>query len=181
LTSSNFEQAERGITATLLRHSVIEHEDLRGHLIFDPSRYTRNLVFRNAHFELLILCWSPGSASPVHDHGGAQCFMKVYSGSLRVEEFTILSGGRRQGYAHIAPSGSTVMSRGAIDVRTTTRDLHRVAALREEAISVHVYAKPLDRFLIFNPGHRSCRTVFGRYDSLPAIQGCAGGRPDEKT
>ncbi len=95
--------------------------------------------------------------------------MTVYQGSLLVEDYEIVSGGRREGYAHIAPTGSMTMSRGAIDIRTSTRDLHRVSAAHKPAISLHVYAGPLDRFMIFSPESRSCRTVVGRYDSVPSL------------
>lgn len=67
----------------------------------DGSRpYTRNLVDKgNGKSNLvrhskpeyetllttskLILVWSPGKASPVHDHSGAHCLMKVLKGSLK--------------------------------------------------------------------------------------------------
>ncbi|PPJ55390.1 hypothetical protein CBER1_02710 [Cercospora berteroae] len=45
--------------------------------------YTRNLVDRgNGKANLLILVWTPGKASPVHDHANAHCVMKVLKGTL---------------------------------------------------------------------------------------------------
>ncbi|KAH0541345.1 Cysteine dioxygenase [Glutinoglossum americanum] len=51
----------------------------------DPSRcYTRNLVDRgNGKCNLLILVWTPGKGSPIHDHADAHCLMKVLRGSLK--------------------------------------------------------------------------------------------------
>ncbi|KAH0563536.1 Cysteine dioxygenase [Trichoglossum hirsutum] len=51
----------------------------------DLSRsYTRNLVDRgNGKSNLLILVWTPGKGSPIHDHADAHCLMKVLKGSLR--------------------------------------------------------------------------------------------------
>lgn len=67
----------------------------------DGSRpYTRNLVDKgngksnivsklepecstSLTFSKLILVWSPGKASPVHDHSGAHCLMKILKGSLK--------------------------------------------------------------------------------------------------
>jgi len=45
----------------------------------DYSRnYTRNFVDRgNGKANLLILVWSPGKGSLIHDHAGAHCIMKV--------------------------------------------------------------------------------------------------------
>merc|ERR1712032_1301841 len=45
--------------------------------------YTRNLVDKgNGKSNLLILVWSPGKGSPVHDHANAHCIMKVLKGRL---------------------------------------------------------------------------------------------------
>lgn len=45
----------------------------------DLSRnYTRNFVDHgNGKANLLILVWTPGKGSPVHDHADAHCIMKV--------------------------------------------------------------------------------------------------------
>ncbi|KAI9672833.1 MAG: hypothetical protein M1831_000269 [Alyxoria varia] len=45
--------------------------------------YTRNLVHKgNGKSNLLILVWSPGKGSPVHDHANSHCVMKILQGSL---------------------------------------------------------------------------------------------------
>jgi len=51
----------------------------------DPSRkYTRNLVDEgNGESNLLILVWTPGKGSAIHDHANAHCVMKVLKGSLQ--------------------------------------------------------------------------------------------------
>jgi cysteine dioxygenase len=53
---------------------------------FFPSShhaYTRNLVDKgNGKSNLLILVWSPGKSSPIHDHANAHCIMKILKGSL---------------------------------------------------------------------------------------------------
>lgn len=50
----------------------------------DTSRaYTRNLVDSgNGKANLLILVWTPGKGSPIHDHANAHCVMKILKGSL---------------------------------------------------------------------------------------------------
>ncbi|KAL1902246.1 hypothetical protein Sste5346_001222 [Sporothrix stenoceras] len=50
----------------------------------DASRgYTRNLVDEgNGKSNLLVLVWSPGKGSPIHDHGNAHCLMKILKGDL---------------------------------------------------------------------------------------------------
>jgi cysteine dioxygenase len=169
LREVDFGAQARDHVALLLENSPIDEAELAPYISFDPHRYTRNLLYRDEAFELLALCWSLRSGSPVHDHGGKQCYMTVVSGSLQVEDFALRSGGRRQGYAHIAPAGTALLHARAIDVRTSTRDLHRVTAPHEPAVSLHIYASPLDRCMIFNAATRSCRTVFSRYDRVTPL------------
>ncbi|KAL4896649.1 RmlC-like cupin domain-containing protein [Aspergillus ambiguus] len=46
--------------------------------------YTRNLIDEgNGKSNLLILVWSPGRGSAIHDHANAHCIMKILKGSLR--------------------------------------------------------------------------------------------------
>ncbi|SPO05926.1 related to cysteine dioxygenase type I [Cephalotrichum gorgonifer] len=56
----------------------------RSYFLGDRSRdYTRNLVDEgNGKSNLLVLVWSPGKASPIHDHGNAHCLMKILRGNL---------------------------------------------------------------------------------------------------
>ena len=60
-------------------------KDWAKYALSDSSRgYTRNLVDNcNGKSNLLILVWSPGKGSPIHDHAKAHCVMKVLKGTLQ--------------------------------------------------------------------------------------------------
>ncbi|CCE32203.1 related to cysteine dioxygenase type I [Claviceps purpurea 20.1] len=60
----------------------------------DASRgYTRNLVDEgNGKSNLLVLVWSPGKGSPIHDHGNAHCLMKILHGSLTETRYAFPEG-----------------------------------------------------------------------------------------
>lgn len=45
-------------------------------------RYTRTLVGFDSHFVALLLCWEKGQRSPIHDHAGASCWVKMLAGDL---------------------------------------------------------------------------------------------------
>jgi cysteine dioxygenase len=47
--------------------------------------YTRNLVHRgNGKFNLILVMWDSGNPrSPIHDHSGSHCFVKVLDGTMR--------------------------------------------------------------------------------------------------
>ncbi|XP_046857591.1 cysteine dioxygenase type 1-like [Xenia sp. Carnegie-2017] len=59
-------------------------DDWEKYAHFSPHRYTRNLVDRgNGKFNLILLCWSEGQASGIHDHSNSHCFMKIMEGQLK--------------------------------------------------------------------------------------------------
>ncbi|KAH8554335.1 RmlC-like cupin domain-containing protein [Umbelopsis sp. PMI_123] len=64
-------------------------EDWEQYAMFDHSRaYTRNLVDDgNGKFNLMILAWSKGQQSPIHDHAGSHCVMKILDGKLKESLF----------------------------------------------------------------------------------------------
>ena len=52
--------------------------------------YTRNLVCEvPGLFNLLLLVWTPGKASPVHDHTDSHCLMKVLLGEIRETRYAM--------------------------------------------------------------------------------------------
>lgn len=55
---------------------------------FSDDFYTRNLITGNKDFELILVCWQPGQAAPVHGHEGQKCWMKVLEGRLRFINYT---------------------------------------------------------------------------------------------
>ena len=53
---------------------------LSEYIHFSDERYSRNLLAYGPQFYALLLCWQPGQASPIHDHKGASCGVRVIEG-----------------------------------------------------------------------------------------------------
>ena len=52
--------------------------------------YTRNLMaLDSANYSLLILCWTNGKESKIHNHPGEGCYMKTIRGSVRETRYAI--------------------------------------------------------------------------------------------
>ncbi|KAI9045712.1 putative cysteine dioxygenase Cdo1 [Aspergillus affinis] len=60
-------------------------EEWQDFALGDSSRtYTRNLIDEgNGKSNLLILVWTPGKGSLIHDHADAHCVMKILRGSVQ--------------------------------------------------------------------------------------------------
>lgn len=52
-------------------------------------RYTRNLIFKNEHMDVLLMCWPPHCTSAIHDHEESSCFVGVAEGQVVEVQYTI--------------------------------------------------------------------------------------------
>jgi predicted metal-dependent enzyme (double-stranded beta helix superfamily) len=136
-------------------------------LLSRPGSYTRTCVYRDERFELLLLNWAKGAASAIHDHGDQHCWMIVLDGLLEVDDYVRLDHADRPGYAHVQAQDSRRLETGEMDSRSGRFDLHRVAARAgSPAVSLHLYAAPLRRFLVYDERARRCETAHGTYDEV---------------
>lgn len=71
------------LKAAMSNYDSNENEWSRYAFADHTRAYTRNLVDAgNGKSNLLILVWTPGKSSPIHDHANAHCVMKILKGSL---------------------------------------------------------------------------------------------------
>ena len=64
-------------------------DDWKTNLKYDPSRYTRNSVFKDDNCQIMIMCWPPNYVSPIHDHNNSECYNKLLDGSIIEKKFKI--------------------------------------------------------------------------------------------
>jgi cysteine dioxygenase len=139
-------------------------------LVSRPGAYTRTCAYRNDDFEVLLLNWARGAASPIHDHGDQHCWMIVLDGRLDVEDYARVDNGEVPGYAHVEPCGWQRLEPGETDFRSGRFDIHRVSATEDApAVSLHVYSGPLRQFLVYDPTARRCETTRGTYDEVLSV------------
>lgn len=153
--------------ARLLRSACLDGATLNRSLISRPKSYTRTCYYRDERFEVLLLNWSPGAASALHDHGGQHCWLTVLEGRLDVDDYVRLDGAEIPGRARLDARGSRSLEPGGLDLRSGRFDLHRVRASKDgPAVSLHVYSRPLESFLIYDQAAERCETAFGTYDEI---------------
>ena len=132
--------------ARLLGEYAGREGDWRTWALFDPERYTRNLVHRCADYELLLLGWGEGQESPIHDHAGQQCWMAVLDGDVEEVHF-------RQGDEGEPLKRGAVrrFARGQVAYIEDEIALHLVRPARGRAVSLHLYSNPIDTCRIYDP------------------------------
>ncbi len=136
--------------------------------------YTRTCAYRDAAFEVLLLNWAAGAASPIHDHGDQHCWMLVLEGRLEVEDFVRLDRAEVRGHAQVESRGLRTLDAGELDVRSGRFDLHRVASPNGvPALSLHLYSRPLRTYLTYDPSAQRCEPAQGVYDDFLSVYSVA--------
>jgi cysteine dioxygenase len=137
-----------------------------------PGAYTRTRAYADDRFEVLLLDWSPGASSPIHDHGGQHCWFVVLQGRLRVDDYVRVDARDVGGRAWLEAGDSRRLGPGDLDVRSGPFDIHRVAAADDSrCVSLHVYARPLHGYLIYDERTHRCQPARGTYDRLLSLFG----------
>lgn len=155
--------------AALLGRFTTEQDQWRRYVAFDPSKYTRNLVACSELFELLILCWSPGQRSPIHDHQGQRCWMAVLEGDIEEAQYPMPV---EDTPAPMRPCARKAFTTGEVAFITDDIGLHDIgASAGKPAISLHLYAGPISTCRSFDPRtgvFGTCQLSYDTIDGRPA-------------
>jgi cysteine dioxygenase len=125
--------------AERLTRFEIDIEDVARYVKFSDRTYARNLVRATPGYYAWVLCWKNGQRSPIHDHSGSACVVRVLRGTLTETLFEFAPNG------HVKASFSRDFTEGSIFGSEDT-DLHQVSNLQAEdadLVTLHVYAPPL--------------------------------------
>lgn len=141
--TAEFERDARGPrAAAILAEYAQRHDDWRAFAHFAPNQYTRNLVGRTAQYELLVLCWEAGQASPIHDHAGQNCWMAVLEGRIEELQYEFPSAGSA---GPLVPGCARTFEKGKVAYIHDDIALHLVRpADGRRGISMHLYARPIE-------------------------------------
>ena len=106
---------------------------------FSPDRYRRNLLHAGPAYHALLLCWRNGQRSPIHDHRGSACAVRVIRGEATETNFEMTEEG------HVFPVRTRKLAEGFM-CATQDLDIHQLSNLqpdRADLITLHLYSPPL--------------------------------------
>jgi cysteine dioxygenase len=129
-----------------LRQTPLSAGLLIDFLVFRPDRYVRNLVHAGPGYQALALCWRNGQRSPVHNHRGSACGVKVLRGVATETAFARAPNGM------VVATGSRDLAAGTL-CGSVDDDIHQVSNLQAggaDLVTLHVYSPPLLRMDVFS-------------------------------
>jgi cysteine dioxygenase len=117
----------------------LDVESLARFAVFDEQRYRRNVVHTGPGYQALLLCWRSGQRSPIHDHRGSSCGVRVLRGTLTETIFDRTPAGQ------IFPTTTQTLRQGDV-CGSEDSDIHQISNLQgdgEDLITLHVYSPAL--------------------------------------
>lgn len=99
--------------------------------------------------EQLVLVWSPGKGSPIHDHGNAHCLMKILQGNLTETRYAFPDSSTSSSSSSSEPKPMQVISEkvyreNQVAYMADELGVHRVWNQDPDnfAVSLHLYTPP---------------------------------------
>jgi cysteine dioxygenase len=154
--------------ARYTEQTPVDPDSLSPYLFFEPTHYTRNLIFRSDLFELMAICWEVGQASRIHNHRDQNCWMTVPIGRLAVQNYEVRALDPARGYCELVEASRLFMDAAHPSHVEQELPVHAVLNLpeyAERAVSLHVYSHPYDRCLVYTPERNAYGEVPLFFDS----------------
>jgi len=126
--------------AELLRGADVQRQELVRACKFNEVTYARNLLSKSSWYELLIICWRHGQCSPIHDHEGSACGVRVVDGTATETLYRKIGLGE----GAVEPIGQRAFAQGEVCI-TGRDDIHLIENLEpgHDLITLHLYSPPL--------------------------------------
>jgi len=122
-----------------LKRLRVDFADVEKFAQFSPGRYRRNLMHAGPAYHALILCWRNGQRSPIHDHRGSACAVRVIRGEATETVFEMTEEG------HVFPVRTRKLGE-RFTCATQDLDIHQLSNLQTgdaDLITLHLYSPPL--------------------------------------
>ena len=90
-------------------------------------------------YQVLILCWKNGQRSPIHNHRGSSCGIKLLKGVATETLFVIAPNNM------VYPTNSEWLYEGDVTGSEDT-DIHQISNLQDESrelVTLHIYSPKL--------------------------------------
>lgn len=154
-------EGERTTFNDIIRSANLPKSAFEEYSSWSNECYTRNCIIENEKFELILLCWEKGQMTPIHDHGGEECWVKIIKGEFKE---TIYNADKNEGLSVIK---SFISKPNDISYMIDFMGFHSIENLsNQRSMSLHLYAKPIRNCNIFDEESKQFLRKNLAYDTL---------------
>lgn len=124
--------------ADLISRANVTRQDLINACKFSDKTYARNTLAKSDWYQLLVICWRYGQGSPIHDHEGSNCAVRIVDGIATETMFEDLGNGL------VEPVCTRELNADEL-CTANDRDIHVIENRQpdKELITLHLYSPPL--------------------------------------
>lgn len=138
-------EGERTTFNEIFRSTELSQTIFEDYCSWSDQWYTRNCIWDNEDFELILICWGKGHITPIHDHGGEECWVKVIKGKLKENIYQK----NDLGEMHLVKS--VISSPEDISYMRDFMGFHSLQNVApDQSMTLHLYAKPIRNCRIYD-------------------------------
>ncbi len=155
-----------------LRENPVDVETIENYLHWSEKFYTRNLIYKDARFELMAICWNKGQISRIHNHADQMCWMTVPIGKLRGQNFRAVETDETKGFCKLEETDQFDLSdclTAKVELEEPIHQILNLPEFDEPAVSLHIYSKPFDKCLCYCKDTDTFKEVNLCYTSVEGV------------
>ena len=131
-------EGERTTYDNIMRSMDIPTWEFEDYSYWSDECYTRNCIVDTEDFELILLCWKAGQITPIHDHGGEECWVTVVEGEFQERIYHVDENNE------LSLVKSDVAKKHDVTYMIDFMGFHSLQNISSEnSLSLHLYAKPI--------------------------------------
>lgn len=159
-----FDDAEPDEQIGVLKSIDIPISEFEKFITWCAGGYTRNCIARRDGFEFILLCWDVGSATPIHGHAGENCWVYQVAGEVCEKRYTETENG-------FELTNQAILTEGRITYMHDRMGYHSIRNVSSNtAMTLHVYANPIDRCKVYNEEKSTFEICEMQYDSIEGVE-----------
>lgn len=115
------------------------------------QNYARRLLHRADRYAIVVMVWSPGQGTPIHDHDDKWCVECVYQGTIRVTSYDLI-GSPDDALVSFRKEQEIAAGKGEAGSLIPPFDYHVVENTQDDvAVTIHVYGGEMHGCDVFQP------------------------------
>lgn len=142
----------------IIKNANLSMEELLSAASWEKGTYTRNCLARTEKFEIILLCWEVDAKTPIHDHGGEKCWVYQADGKLEEVRYNHIVGELEESQRMNLTPGNLTFMNDEMGYHTIENNSGA------RAMSLHIYASPIDSCNVYNANLESFRMKELSYD-----------------
>ena len=131
--------------AKVVKALDLDPELFKRYATWKESCYTRNCLGKTADYELILLCWDEGAETPIHGHGGEDCWVYQLSGTVEEIRYRELEENV------LEASHKLCLQPGKLTYMNDDMGYHSIRNIGAgRAMTLHIYASPISFCKVYN-------------------------------